>query len=132
MCFAYGARSRATSPPTARPRVPVARSAQGSTSRWSTDARLRGVEWGEAACAHTGRPSVQTAVVPTARADACAAKRIARHAARGWKSSPPPRRERRAGGPGGAPEEADLTTMWERGGLEAAEVVEPVGEGMEE
>ena len=90
------------------------------------------VEWGEAACAHTGRPSVQIAVVATARADACAAKRIARHAARGWKSSPPPRRERRAGGPGGAPEEADLTTMWERGGLEAAEVVEPGGEGMEE
>ena len=34
-----------------------------------------------------------------ARADACAAKREARLAARGWRSPPPPRREREAAAP---------------------------------
>ena len=72
-----------------------------------------------AKCANCGSPH-------GAGADACAAKKIAQHAARGWRSPSPPRRERR-GAPGVA-----APAVEEEGELEAEEVAEPGVEGMEE
>ena len=72
-----------------------------------------------AKCANCGGPH-------SARADACAAKRIAQHAARGWRSPPPLRRERRA-----APEVA-TPAVEEEGELEVEADAEPGVEGMEE
>ena len=66
-----------------------------------------------AKCANCGCPH-------GARADACAAKRIAQHAARGWRSPPPPRRERRDAPDATAPaveeESAPEVEMEEAGG----------------
>ena len=61
-----------------------------------------------------------------ARADACAAKKIAQHAARGWRPPSPSQRERRD-----APGVTALAVK-EEGELEAEEVAEPEVEGMEE
>ena len=61
-----------------------------------------------------------------ARADACAAKKIAQHAARGWRPPSPPRRERVAAPGVAAP------AVKEEGELEVEEVAEQGGEGMEE
>ena len=72
-----------------------------------------------AKCANCGGPH-------GARADACAAKRIAQHAARGWRSPPPPRRERRD-----APD-ATAPAVEEEGELEAEELAEPGVKGMED
>ena len=62
-----------------------------------------------------------------ARADACAAKKIAQHAARGWRSPPPPRREKKREAPG-----VETPGVGEEGEPEAGGVAEPEGDGMEE
>ena len=82
---------------------------------------LRCGEWGHvmAKCANCGGPH-------GTRADACTAKRIAQHAARGWRSPPPPKKERKA-----APEVAALAVE-EEGELEVEADAEPGVEGMEE
>ena len=68
-----------------------------------------------------------------ARADACAAKRVARLSARGWRSPPPPRRERGAAAPE-VPEHEATTTQGEEvvGEVGAKEDIEPSPESMEE
>ena len=68
-------------------------------------------------CANCGGPH-------GARADACAAKRIAQHAARGWRSPSPPRRERRRE----APEPEAEETQGEEQGEPEAEMEEEGGE----
>ena len=50
-------------------------------------------------CPHGAAKCVNCGEAHGARADACAAKREARLAARGWRSPPPPRRERGAAAP---------------------------------
>ena len=72
-----------------------------------------------AKCANCGGPH-------GARADACAAKKIAQHAARGWRSPPPPRRGKKEAPDAAAPD------IEGEGEPEAEEVAEPEGEGMEE
>ena len=73
-----------------------------------------------AKCANCGGPH-------GARADACAAKKIAQHAVRGWRSSPPPRREQRREAPG-----AVAPGVGEEGEPEAEGAAESEVEGMEE
>ena len=73
-----------------------------------------------AKCANCGGPH-------GARADACAAKRIAQHAARGWKSPPPPLTEWKEKAPGAA-----TPAVEDKSELEAEGVAEPEMEGMEE
>ena len=46
-------------------------------------------------CPHTTAKCANCGGPHGARADACAARKIAQHAARGWRSPPPPRREKR-------------------------------------
>ena len=72
-----------------------------------------------AKCANCGGPH-------GARADACVARKIAQHAARGWRSLSSLRRERR-----GAPS-VTVPAAEEEGELEAEEVAELGVEGMEE
>ena len=73
-----------------------------------------------ARCANCGGPH-------GARADACAAKKIAQHAARGWRPPPPPRREKKGEAPGG-----EAPGVEKEGEPEVGEDAEPEGEGMEE
>ena len=70
-----------------------------------------------AKCANFGGPH-------GARADACAAKKIAQHAARGWRSPPPPRRERKEEVPAAA-----APAVKEEGELEVEGAAEPGVEG---
>ena len=56
-------------------------------------------------CPHTTAKCANCGGPHGARADACAAKKIAQHVARGWRSPPPPRREQRREAP-----EAEATT----------------------
>ena len=69
-------------------------------------------------CANCGGPH-------GARADACVAKKIAQHAARGWRSPPPPWREQRREAP-----EAEATTA--QGGEQGEPEVEMEEMGGEE
>ena len=76
-------------------------------------------------CPHTTAKCANCGGPYGARADACAAKRIAQHAARGWRSPPPHRRERRR-----APEEETPDAEVGEPGVEGG--AEPEVEGMEE
>ena len=73
-----------------------------------------------AKCANCGGPH-------GARADACAARKIAQHAARGWRSPPQPRRERREEAPIAA-----APAVEEEGELEVEGIAESGVGGMEE
>ena len=79
-------------------------------------------------CPHGATKCANCGEAHGARADACAAKREARLAARGWRSPPPPRRERGAAAPeafigetpaaqGGAEEGGTVVGTQEEGGL---------------
>ena len=78
-------------------------------------------------CPHTTAKCTNCGGPHGARADACAAKKIAQHAARGWRSPPPPRREKKKETPGVA-----TPGVEEEGELEVEEGAEPEGEEMEE
>ena len=78
-------------------------------------------------CPHTTAKCANCGGPHGARADACAARKIAQHAARGWRSPPPPRREKRR--------EAPEATAPDAGGEGEPEVegdAEAEVEGMEE
>ena len=77
-------------------------------------------------CPHTTAKCANCGGPHGARADAYAAKRIAQHTARGWRSPPPPRREQRKEAPfAGAP------GVEEEGEPEAEDAAEPGEEEME-
>ena len=78
-------------------------------------------------CPHTTAKCANCGGPHGARADAYAAKRIAQHAARGWRSPPPPGREKRREAPEAAAPDADGEGEPEVEGDAEAEV-----EGMEE
>ena len=63
---------------------------------------------------------------PSWSAGGCQAKRIAKHAARGWRSPPPLRREKKREAPG-----VEAPGV-EEGGPEVEIAAEAEGEGMEE
>ena len=78
-------------------------------------------------CPHTTAKCANCGGPHGARADACAAKKIAQHAARGWRSLPPPRREQRRETPG-----VTAPGVEEEGESEAERAAEPEVDGMEE
>lgn len=78
-------------------------------------------------CPHTTAKCANCGGPHGAGADACAARRIAQNAARGWRSPPPPRREQRRDAPG-----ATAPGVEEEGGSEVEGGAEPEVEGMEE
>ena len=125
MHFAYDTGGGVMSPPIARPRTPGVPYVRRSMLQGTTGARLRaaGREEGRM-CPHTTAKCANCGGPHGARADACAAKKIAQHAARGWGSPPPPRRERRR-----APEEATPDAEAGESGVEGG--AEPEVEGME-
>ena len=77
-------------------------------------------------CPHTTAKCANCGGPHGARADACQAKRIAQHAARGWRSPPPLRREKKREAPG-----VEAPGV-EEGGPEVEIAAEAEGEGMEE
>ena len=77
-------------------------------------------------CSHTTTKCANCGGPRGARADVCGAKRIAQHAARGWRSPPPPRREKRRETPGATAPDV------EEGGSGVELVAEVEGEGIEE
>ena len=77
-------------------------------------------------CPHTTAKCANCGGPHGARADACAAKKIAQHAARGWRSPPPLRREKKREARG-----VEAPGV-EEGGPEAKIAAEAEGEGMEE
>ena len=128
MLFVFDVVSGVILPLTAtRPRDPGVLSAPRNTPQETTAARLRAAEWEEAVtmCPHTTAKCANCGGPHGARADACQAKRIAQHAARGWRSPPPPRREKKEAPGAEAP-------GVEEGGPEVESVAEAEGEGMEE
>ena len=79
-------------------------------------------------CSHTTAKCANCGGPHGARADACQAKRIAQHAARGWRSPSPPRRERRREAPGAEATTAQGEEQGEEQGEPAAEMKEMGGE----
>ena len=77
-------------------------------------------------CPHTTAKYANCGGPHGARADACVSKKIAQHAAKGWRSPPPPRREQRREAPG------STAPGVEEGEPEVEGGAEPEVEGMEE
>ena len=75
-------------------------------------------------CPHTTAKCANCGGPHGARADACQAKKIAQHAARGWRSPSPPRRERGRK----APEPEAEGTQGEEQGEPEVEMEEEGGE----
>ena len=78
-------------------------------------------------CPHTTAKCANCGGPHGARADACAAKKIAQHAARGWRPPPPPIREKRKEAPG-----VETPDVEKEGEPEVEGGAEPEGDGMEE
>ena len=78
-------------------------------------------------CPHTTAKRANCGGPHGARADACAARKIAQHTARGWRSPPPPRKEQRREAPGAA-----ASGVEEEGEPEVEGTAEPEVEGMKE